>query len=107
MPQMNKEENLFSEITHSDGWNIADSHRRQWKNITLQMKESISLPEVRLPVASASPGKAFASVKLGHILDDTPPLLDYSAGSGEFIKYKGILLLGRDFTGGKFFLRRK
>lgn len=27
--------------------------------------------------------------KLGHILDDTPPLLDYSAGSGEFIKYKG------------------
>ena len=24
--------------------------------------------------------------KLGHILDDTPPLLDYSAGSGEFIK---------------------
>ena len=39
--------------------------------------------------------------KLGHILDDTPPLLDYSAGSGEFIKYKGaFLLLGRDFTGG-------
>ena len=27
--------------------------------------------------------------KLGHILDDTPPLLDYSSGSGEFIKYKG------------------
>ena len=27
--------------------------------------------------------------KLCHILDDTPPLLDYSAGSGEFIKYKG------------------
>ena len=27
--------------------------------------------------------------KLGHILDDTPSLLDYSAGSGEFIKYKG------------------
>ena len=27
--------------------------------------------------------------KLGHILDDTPPLLDYSAGSGEFIRYKG------------------
>ena len=39
--------------------------------------------------------------KLGHILGDTPPLLDYSAGSGEFIKYKGaFLLLGRDFTGG-------
>ena len=35
-------------------------HRRQWKNITLQMKEKyIFLPEVRLPVASASPGKAF------------------------------------------------
>ena len=65
-------------------------HRRQWKNITLQMKEKyIFLPEVRLPVASASPGRPFASVKLGHILDDTPPLLDYSAGSGEFIKYKG------------------
>ena len=48
------------------------------------------LPEVRLPVASASPGKAFLHPsKLGHILDDTPPLLDYSAGSGEFIKYKG------------------
>lgn len=27
--------------------------------------------------------------KLGHILDDTPALLDYSAGAGEFIKYKG------------------
>ena len=25
--------------------------------------------------------------KLCHILDDTPPLLDYSAGSGEFIKF--------------------
>lgn len=73
-------------------------HRRQWKNITLQMKEKyIFLPEVRLPVASASLGKAFCVTrkgllhpsKLGHILDDTPPLLDYSAGSGEFIKYKG------------------
>ena len=48
------------------------------------------LPEVRLPVASASPGKAFCiRQNLVHILDDTPPLLDYSAGSGEFIKYKG------------------
>lgn len=29
------------------------------------------------------------SSKLGHILDDTLPLLNYSAGCGEFIKYKG------------------
>lgn len=27
--------------------------------------------------------------KLGHILDDTPSLLNYSTSSGEFIKYKG------------------
>lgn len=27
--------------------------------------------------------------KLGHILGDNPPLLDYTADSGEFIKYKG------------------
>ena len=55
------------------------------------MKEKyIFLPEVRLPVASASPGKAFGiRQNLVTFLDDTPPLLDYSAGSGEFIKYKG------------------
>ena len=55
------------------------------------MKEKyIFLPEVRLPVASASPGKAFCiRQNLVTFLDDTPPLLDYSAGSGEFIKYKG------------------
>ena len=88
MPQMNKG-GKFIFGNHSFGrMEHCGFHRRQWKNITLQMKEKyIFLPEVRLPVASASPGKAFLHPsKLGHILDDTPPLLDYSAGSGEFIK---------------------
>ena len=38
--------------------------------------------------------------KLGHILDDTPPLLDYSAGSGEFIKYKGRSYCWVEISGG-------
>ncbi len=61
MPQINKGGKfIFRQIDSFGRMEHCGFHRRQWKNITLQMKEKyIFLPEVRLPVASASPGKAF------------------------------------------------
>lgn len=38
--------------------------------------------------------------KLGHILDDTPPLLDYCRFWRIYQIQGAFLLLGRDFTGG-------
>ena len=90
MPQMNKGGKFISG-NHSFGrMEHCGFHRRQWKNITLQMKESISFTGSKITGGFCVTRKGlWHPSKLGHILDDTPPLLDYSAGSGEFIKYKG------------------
>lgn len=46
--------------------------------------------------------------KLGHILEDTPSLLNYSASSGEFIKYKGRSYCWVDIShDGKILLTKK
>ena len=91
MPQMNKGGKFIfgKSLIRTDGTLRIPPQAMEEYHIADEGKVYL-LPEVRLPVASASPGKAFSHPsKLGHILDDTPPLLDYSAGSGEFIKYKG------------------
>lgn len=46
--------------------------------------------------------------KLGHILEDTPSLLNYSASLGEFIKYKGRSYCWVDIShDGKILLTKK
>ena len=92
MPQMNKGGKfIFGKSLIRTDRNITDSTARQWKNISIADEGKVYLftgSKITGGFCVTRKGLLHPS-KLGHILDDTPPLLDYSAGSGEFIKYKG------------------
>ena len=78
------------------------------KNITLQMRrKSISFCGSKITGGFCVTRRPLHPSKLGHIWTILPPLLDYSAGSGEFIKYKATYCWVEISQEGKFFLRRK
>ncbi|MFQ9811306.1 MAG: hypothetical protein ACLRYB_18680, partial [Segatella copri] len=91
MPQMNKG-GKFIFGNHSFGrMEHCGFHRRQWKEYHIADEGKVYLftgSKITGGFCVTRKGLLHPS-KLGHILVDTPPLLDYSAGSGEFIKYKG------------------
>ncbi|MFR7833201.1 MAG: hypothetical protein ACLU3F_19215 [Blautia wexlerae] len=110
MPQMNKGGKFIfgKSLIRTDGTLRIPPQAMEEYHIADEGKVYL-LPEVRLPVASASPGKAFCIRQNLVTFGRYSTVADYSAGSGEFIKYKGrSLLLGRDFTGrGKILLTKK